>query len=463
MGKATALLVALVAIAGFYLVEKHPAYEEHVAPFVQQHVTPLYEQHVAPLVDQHITPLYNEHVAPLVDQHAKPLYDEHVKPLYDKHVAPLFTRSLVAKDIQLEGDGSGLDRATCDALAVDHLTDVKPIEGFHVFCVQAVADNKLAGFIYTEGMKKASGGFAFNVDAKWNSFDDVVAKTVPRPPKTDIEIRFKQPWGLFTPTGERITSLSELQDPIVYYMEGGQFIWPGIRIGHKRVIENLHGLGSVEMETLEMTPLVFAIDEFLHDDEIDLILDLSMDHLAPSDVTHSDNDVGKPATEWRTSTTYFLPSHGHPKLEALDQRVADLVKVDESHQEHVQVLRYELNQKYDAHLDYFSIDQLTKSPDVVAGLDHGYKNRMITVFWYMSDVAKGGHTVFPRAGGKPQPRDFTDCTTGLLSPPKKRKVIVFYSMLPSGRGDVYSLHGGCPVLEGIKYSGNKWIWNKPFY
>ncbi|KAG9408627.1 hypothetical protein AC1031_020479 [Aphanomyces cochlioides] len=363
MGKATAILVALVAIAGFYLVEKHPAYEEHVAPFVQQHVSPLYEQHVAPLyaqhvaplVDQHVTPLYNEHVAPLVDQHVKPLYDQHVvplveqhvkplydqhvKPLYDEHVAPLLTRSLVAKDIQVEGDGSGLDRATCDALAAAHLTEVKPIEGFHVFCVHAVKDNKLAGFIYTEGMKNASGGFAFNVDAKWNSFYDVVAKTVPRPPKTDLEIRFKQPWGLFTPTGARITSLSQLQDRIVYYMEGGQFIWPGIRIGHKRVIENLHGLGSIEMETLEMTPLVFAINEFLHDDEIDLILDLSMDHLAPSGVTHNDNDVGKPATEWRTSTTYFLPSRGHPKLEALDQRVADLVKVDKSHQEHVQVLR----------------------------------------------------------------------------------------------------------------------------
>ena len=56
-------------------------------------------------------------------------------------------------------------------------------------------------------------------------------------------------------------------------------------------------------------------------------------------VTHNDNDDGKPATEWRTSTTYFLSSSGHPKLEALDQRVVDLVKVDKSHQEHVQVLR----------------------------------------------------------------------------------------------------------------------------
>ncbi|KAG3075096.1 hypothetical protein PI125_g21807 [Phytophthora idaei] len=33
-------------------------------------------------------------------------------------------------------------------------------------------------------------------------------------------------------------------------------------------------------------------------------------------------------------------------------------------------------------------------------------------------------------------------------------------MLPNGEGDPMSLHGGCPVEDGIKYSGNKWVWNK---
>jgi prolyl 4-hydroxylase len=146
----------------------------------------------------------------------------------------------------------------------------------------------------------------------------------------------------------------------------------------------------------------------------------------------------------------------------IDQRVEDLVKVDKSHQEDVQVLRYEHTQKYDHHTDYFPVELHQNSPEMVEkDLHHGFKNRMITVFWYMSDVAKGGHTIFPMAGGLPSPLSMKDCSKGLKVSPQKRKVIIFYSMFPSGKGDPASLHGGCPVEEGIKYSGNKWVWNKP--
>ncbi|KAF0709377.1 Aste57867_5967 [Aphanomyces stellatus] len=465
MSKGANFVVALVAVLAYvYLdvLQKHPLYEEHVAPLVQEHVTPLYEQHVAPL--------YAQHVAPLVDEHVTPLYQQHVAPLVKEHVEPLvrsLSNALTPETTHAKTSGvstSDVDEKKCNALAAGHLTDVKPIEGFHVLCL-GQSSKGIVGFAYTEGLNTKAAVPFETPSTTWEDVKAAIAKAAQiKAPETEHEIKFKQPWALFTPDGVRVTSLDELKDvPIAYVMEGGQFIWPGIRIGHKRVIPNLNGLGDVTLETLEMTPLVFGVDEFLRDDEIDVILDLSMEHLAPSGVTHNDDDVGKPATEWRTSTTYFLSSKRNPAvLNGIDQRVEDLTKVDKANQEDVQVLRYELTQKYDAHLDYFSIDQLTKNPQMVASLDHGFKNRMITVFWYMSDVAEGGHTNFPRAGGAPQPYDFTDCSKGLSVTPKKRKVVVFYSMLPSGRGDVYSLHGGCPVLDGVKYSGNKWIWNKPF-
>jgi prolyl 4-hydroxylase len=43
--------------------------------------------------------------------------------------------------------------------------------------------------------------------------------------------------------------------------------------------------------------------------------------------------------------------------------------------------------------------------------------------------------------------------------PEKGKVIIFYSLLADGTGDHYSLHGACPVEEGIKWAANKWVWN----
>lgn len=55
--------------------------------------------------------------------------------------------------------------------------------------------------------------------------------------------------------------------------------------------------------------------------------------------------------------------------------------------EDIQVLRYEHGQKYEPHYDYFS-DKV----NIVRG-----GHRLATVLMYLSDVAKGGETVFPNA------------------------------------------------------------------
>ena len=45
--------------------------------------------------------------------------------------------------------------------------------------------------------------------------------------------------------------------------------------------------------------------------------------------------------------------------------------------------------------------------------------------------------------------------------PEKGKVIVFYSLKADGELDPESLHGACPVEQGIKWAANKWVWNAP--
>ncbi|CAK4113083.1 unnamed protein product [Aphanomyces euteiches] len=425
------VLVAIAAFAAFDLIAEHPLYGKHVAPLV----TPLYDQHIAPLVDKHVVPLV-ETWLPRPDNATS----------YGLAV-PL--------DVPM-------DLSECRARAGSHLTDVMPIVGFHVVCLDK-QPIKLVGAVFKEGMSTGEPSPFISALDMGSFRREIELKAEIPGPKDKIAVKYQQPWAYFTPDGSRLTKLSQFNasTPVVYVFEGGQFIWPGIRIGHKRVVRNLHGLGDVTMETLEMTPLVFSVEEFLRDDEIDVVLNLSLEHLAPSGVTLHDGDEGKPATEWRTSTTYWLSSSRHPLVQGIDQRVQDLVKVDKSHQEDVQVLRYEETQKYDHHTDYFPVESHQNNPALVERLHHGFKNRMITVFWYMSDVAKGGHTIFPRAGGKQEPASMKDCTVGLKVAPKKRKVIIFYSMFANGQGDKRSLHGGCPVEDGVKYSGNKWVWNKP--
>ena len=82
--------------------------------------------------------------------------------------------------------------------------------------------------------------------------------------------------------------------------------------------------------------------------------------------------------------------------------------------------------------------------------------------FFLSDVAEGGETIFPRWNGAPFPQDLSDCSTGLKVKPQKGKVIIFYNLLPDGEIDELSLHGACPVKDGVKWAANKWIWNDNF-
>ena len=54
-----------------------------------------------------------------------------------------------------------------------------------------------------------------------------------------------------------------------------------------------------------------------------------------SGVSHMDKDVGRPDTDWRTSTQTWLSSHDSSIIKNIDHRVANLTRVPLDHQEQV--------------------------------------------------------------------------------------------------------------------------------
>jgi hypothetical protein len=47
---------------------------------------------------------------------------------------------------------------------------------------------------------------------------------------------------------------------------------------------------------------------------------------------------------------------------------------------------------------------------------------------------------------------------GLAVKPRKGAALLFWSLQPDGKTkDMHSLHGGCPVIKGDKWSATKWI------
>ncbi|ONM06480.1 putative prolyl 4-hydroxylase 12 [Zea mays] len=85
---------------------------------------------------------------------------------------------------------------------------------------------------------------------------------------------------------------------------------------------------------------------------------------------------------------------------------------------------------------------------------------------YLSNVEKGGETIFPNAEGKLlQPKDNTwsDCArNGYAVKPVKGDALLFFSLHPDATTDSDSLHGSCPVIEGQKWSATKWIHVRSF-
>ena len=99
---------------------------------------------------------------------------------------------------------------------------------------------------------------------------------------------------------------------------------------------------------------------------------------------------------------------------------------------------------------------------------------------YINDVEEGGCTVFPEAesANTTEPPQHAidmfkkgsleysllfECHRKLAVPPQQGTAALFYSVTPDGRLDPMALHGACPVIKGVKWGANIWIWNKQRY
>ncbi|MES1911268.1 MAG: hypothetical protein MHM6MM_003724 [Cercozoa sp. M6MM] len=277
----------------------------------------------------------------------------------------------------------------------------------------------------------------------------------------------EEPWQLFDRDGHLIETfnqrkhLSELNDGLYIVTEIGAFVWPGVREGFKREVQLEKS--TIVLETVSMQPLILQARNFLEGPRTAKMRDFAAPRLAASAIVLQEGqDESTDATQWRTSSTAWVKPREHIVFAEATRRVAQLSRIPLENQEEVQVLRYlppegkRKGQKYSVHFDFFDPRYMPE------GSKEYFKrrNRMLTVFWYLSEVDAGGSTYFPLAGGKPESsvKDYDVCT-GVTVPPETGKVLLFYSRHADGSLDYHSLHGGCTV-EGTsaKWAANNWIW-----
>ncbi|XP_035682833.1 prolyl 4-hydroxylase subunit alpha-1-like [Branchiostoma floridae] len=194
-------------------------------------------------------------------------------------------------------------------------------------------------------------------------------------------------------------------------------------------------LGPVKTEVLSRKkPEITLFYDVITDEEAQTIKNRSLPKMFRSRIGNSFSEV---ESHIRISQQAWLHDKDDEVVSRVSKRIGLLTGLNTTptSTELLQVLNYGLGGQYEPHHDYMTAEE--KMWGTILG------NRMATFLMYLSDVTAGGATVFPVAN--------------VTVPVVKNAGLLFMDLLRSGRGDVNSLHAGCPVVIGSKWIANKWI------
>jgi prolyl 4-hydroxylase len=321
---------------------------------------------------------------------------------------------------------------------------------------------------------------------------------------------------VYTGFGKKVSTSDELNDGQTVHLVAPwrQFVWPTFEVGHRVNISGIHETREIYVETMETTPRVFQIHGFMSEEECDGLINNAQSIKDPKnrmkrsgvgaqqDGVRDDGESGGKMENIRTSQNAWDTTS--PLADMLVKRAFKLLGVpyDSTLKDGLQLLHYDTGNAYIHHHDYFpktSASEIT--PKHNWDPKRNGSNRLATVFLYLNTPEKGGQTVFPTLDSEycDKTKNANECTfegehelvdiklgsriQGNLNKdnstwetkmskqcesrfsvqPKKGSAIFFYSQHPDGEMDYQSLHGGCPVIVGEKWSANLWVWNAPRY
>ncbi|KAG9140306.1 hypothetical protein Leryth_023937 [Lithospermum erythrorhizon] len=219
-------------------------------------------------------------------------------------------------------------------------------------------------------------------------------------------------------------------------------------LSSERVPFELIAMGWASVSTV-LGPLFPVITGHISQ-ECDYLRTLAKPRLQISTVVDAATGKGI-KSDVRTSSGMFLnpDERKYPIIQAIEKRISVYSQIPVENGERIQVLRYDKNQYYRPHNDYFSD---------AFNIKHGGQ-RVATMLMYLSDNVEGGETYFPQAGS-------AECSCGgklvkgVCLKPNEGDAVLFWSMGLDGQSDPKSIHGGCQVLSGEKWSATKWMRQK---
>lgn len=180
-------------------------------------------------------------------------------------------------------------------------------------------------------------------------------------------------------------------------------------------------------------PNIAIIDNFLSPDECKQIIEMSGPSLARSTVANREQHTDD-VSDIRTSDGTHFYRNQFPLIGVIDERIARLTSIPATHGESLQILRYNIDGKYEPHHDWFDPNDSSTPSRIASG-----GQRIATVVLYLNDVEQGGDTAFP--------------SLKLQVKPKTGRALFFEYQ----NNDERCKHGGSPVKQGTKWIATKWL------
>ena len=183
---------------------------------------------------------------------------------------------------------------------------------------------------------------------------------------------------------------------------------------------------------------VYIIDNFLTQDECDQIINSAQGKMTPSPLSRKIDDES-----YRDSETCYF--EGTPAQTHVNQKICDIIGIDNNMSEPPQIQHYNLGNQFKAHCDYFhkGLDY-----EEFAGDNANYQGQRTWTFMvFLNNVEKGGETEFINLNN-------------LYITPKKGTAVVWSNLKKDGTVNDQTLHRGTPILLGEKYIITKWFREK---
>lgn len=126
----------------------------------------------------------------------------------------------------------------------------------------------------------------------------------------------------------------------------------------------------------------------------------------------------------------------------ITNKIKEIVKLHSElpieNQEHIHIVKYDINGEYKPHHDFFHLGQ-----DYYESVIKRGGQRVKSFLFYLNDVKSGGET------------EFTDMKITIS--PKVGRLLIWDNIDSNGNLDYTSLHAGLPVIDGEKWIALVWV------